>query len=157
MADIELNWTAAGFGADARIVAGDLSRENELRTAVVVSLFSWRRANPDDTLPTEDEDPQGWWGDSYPVINGHKIGSRLWLLRREKLTQRVIARANEYCREALQWMIDDKVASAIDVVVERNGIDRLDISVTIYRNGGGTVELRFSDAWQNITNGARNG
>jgi phage gp46-like protein len=157
MADIELNWIAGGFGADARVLAGDLSRENELRTAVVVSLFSWRRANAEDILPGDDGDLQGWWGDSYATVNGHKLGSRLWLLRRRKLTTDVIAKAAEYCREALQWLIDDKIATSVEVAVERNGIDRLDLQVIITRTNGTSVELRFADAWANIENGARNG
>lgn len=154
--DIELNWQAEAFGADARLVMGDLSTENELRTAVVASLFSWARAEDDNVLP-DGITKNGWWGDSYPVKPGHKIGSRLWLLRREKLTQETIARAEEYCREALQWLIDDGVAKGIDVELVRNGIDRLDISITINRAAGTSVALNFGNAWYGITNGVSNG
>lgn len=153
MADIELNWMAANFGADFRLADGDLSQENELRSAVVLSLFSWRRANDDDRLPDDTASRMGWWGDSYTTVNGNRLGSRLWLLRREKLTQTTIARAVEYCREALQWLIDDKVAQAVDVIAERNGIDRLDISVTITRADGQTLNLRFANAWEAVNNG----
>jgi phage gp46-like protein len=157
MADIELNWIASSFGADMRLAGAMLSQDNELRTAVVVSLFSWARANDEDVLPDEDATRQGFWGDSYPVEQGHKVGSRLWLLRREKLTTQTIARAQEYCREALQWLLDDKIASNVEVVCVRNGIDRLDISVTITRYYGGKTKLDFNDAWRAINSGVTNG
>jgi len=150
MADIELNWIAADFGADFRIESGDLSKDNELRSAVVLSLFSWRRANPDDRLPDDDSGRMGWWGDSYGTTADSKLGSRLWLLRREKLTQETITRAVEYCREALQWLIDDRVAQKVDVEAERNSIDRLDILVKITRANGQEINMRYANAWQAI-------
>ncbi|MEE1920313.1 phage GP46 family protein, partial [Pseudomonas asiatica] len=61
------------------------SDKNLIRT-VVISLFTWRRAGPDD--PVDDEERYGWWGDSFPRVADDRIGSRLWLLRRVKLTDR---------------------------------------------------------------------
>lgn len=140
-----------------RLSGSLLSQENELRTAVVVSLFSWARANPEDVLPYEDAGREGFWGDAYPVEAGHKLGSRLWLLRREKLTTQTIARAQEYCREALQWLLDDRIASNVEVVCQRNGVDRLDITVTITRYYGGQEVINFADAWRAINSGVTNG
>ena len=157
MADIELDWVAASFGADFRLSDGDLSQLNELRSAVVLSLFSWRRANPDDRLPDDTSNLMGWWGDHYGTVQNSRLGSRLWLLRREKLTQETITRAREYCEEALQWMIEDKVAKAVTVVTERNSIDRLDISITITRASGQEIDLRFANAWELIRQGSQNG
>ncbi|PQK53824.1 phage tail protein, partial [Escherichia coli] len=33
-----------------------------LTRAVVISLFTWRRAEPDDNADV----PMGWWGDTWP-------------------------------------------------------------------------------------------
>jgi len=52
-----------------------------LARAVIISLFTWRRANPDDVLPAGD-DRQGWFGDTFAEVRGDRIGSRLWLLSR---------------------------------------------------------------------------
>lgn len=34
-----------------------------LTRAVVISLFTWRRAERDDRTPQ----PYGWWGDTWPA------------------------------------------------------------------------------------------
>ncbi|MCE5274872.1 MAG: phage GP46 family protein [Deltaproteobacteria bacterium] len=48
------------------------------------------------------------------------FGSRLHLLRREKNTDQAAALAKDYCREALQWLIDCGRAREIAVDVERD-------------------------------------
>ncbi|MBJ5206016.1 phage GP46 family protein, partial [Salmonella enterica subsp. enterica serovar Agona] len=35
-----------------------------LTRAVVISLFTWRRAEPDDNADV----PMGWWGDTWPAV-----------------------------------------------------------------------------------------
>ena len=80
------------------------SLEASLLRAVVISLFSWRRAATDD--PLDDAERYGWWGDSYPTVADDRIGSRLWLLRRVKLTSATQRDAEFYVHEALQWLLD---------------------------------------------------
>ncbi len=74
--------------------------EVSLRRAVEISLFTWRRANASDQL--EDDERYGWWGDSFPLVANDRIGSRLWLLRRRKLTTETIGAAVTYAQEALR-------------------------------------------------------
>lgn len=136
----DINVTIDGQNLNLNMVQAD-----PMIRAVIISLFSWRRANPDDELPTEDR--FGWWGDTFATEQNDRIGSRLWLLSRAKLTNDTLTKAEGYVREALQWLIDDNVAARIDVQVEREGIDRMEIGVTIYRTTGQPVELRFSDFW----------
>lgn len=136
----DINVTIDGQSLSLNMVQAD-----PLIRAVIISLFSWRRANPDDDLPTEDR--FGWWGDTFATEQNDRIGSRLWLLSRAKLTNDTLTKAEGYVREALQWLLDDNVAARIDVEVEREGIDRMEIGVTIYRTTGQPVELRFSDFW----------
>jgi phage gp46-like protein len=119
--------------------------------AVIVSLFSWRRALPDDPLPGDQR--MGWWGDSFASIANDRIGSRLWLLTRAKLLPDTVARAREYALEALQWLIDDGVAARVEVDTERQGIDRLAIACRIYRTADGApLDLRFANAWEYLNN-----
>ena len=131
MADIKLDWNAAIFGADASLANGDFVQDGDLSTAVVMSIFSWRRANPDDRLPDDSGRREGFWGDSLNEDEQDKLGSRLWLLRREKLTQETINRAHEYIAESLRWIVQDGRATQVDTVVERRGLDGLSILVTI--------------------------
>lgn len=131
-------------------VAGSpLADDDQLIRAVIVSLFTWRRANPDDAV---DGSRQGWWGDATASLTGDRIGSRIWLLSREKLLPETFNRAREYAREALQWLVDDQVAAAVDVAAERYGRSGLALVVTITRADRRVTELRFADVWQRLQN-----
>ena len=112
---------------DWAIQRGDLAPDDGLETAVILSLFTDRRARPDDPLP-DGSDRRGWWADAYPRASARAgqdpIGSRLWLLEREKDTREVVNRARDYAEEALQWLVDDGIAERIEVMagwVEQSG------------------------------------
>lgn len=120
-----------------------------LTRAVIISLFTWRRANKDDALPSNQR--MGWWADSFPSVPNDRIGSRLWLLSRAKMTNETLLRAKEYSDEALRWMLDDGVAARIDVVAERAGMDTLAIGCRIYKADGSVLsDIRFSDVWGSL-------
>lgn len=114
--------------------------------AVVISLFSWRRAESDD----DTEQPYGWWGDTWPSVQNDKIGSRLYLLRRKKLTNKTPQLAREYMNQALAWMTEDGVAARVDVNAERTGIDTLSAAVTIYQRDGTRHNITFDDIWSEL-------
>lgn len=119
---------------------------DELVQATLISLFSWRKSNDDDGVDIPNR--QGWWGDTFASETNDRIGSRLWLLRREKLTDDVVARAREYAEESLQWMIDDALASAVNVSTDREN-NRLNMSVEIVRPGDAqSIQARFQNLWE---------
>jgi len=102
--------------------------ENKLYRAVLISLFTWRRAEPSD----DTDSKWGWWGDG--LSDGtDEIGSRLYLCLRNPLTDETVLEAQEYAEQSLQWMLEDKIASAVSVRAERNSedVNRLDMVVTI--------------------------
>jgi phage gp46-like protein len=145
MSDLALIWNV--WSADFGLAADDLAIDDGLETSVILSLFTDRRAEESDTLPDFQTDRRGWWGDDYPVAGRDRIGSRLWLLSREKELQSVVDRAVEYAREALQWLIDDRVADKVDVAgsVPRRGWLLLDI--TVHRPALDPVQWRFNYTW----------
>ena len=130
--DLALIWDPIKQRADLALVNGQLATDDTLKTAVIISLFTWRRAKPDDVLPDErSTDRKGWWGDWYSddaiaafKANGvlpipvDRIGSRLWLLGREKQLSSVLIRMQEYLEEALEWMLEDGVAKSVDITTE---------------------------------------
>lgn len=131
---------------DGQPVALGLDSAEPLVRSVLISLFTWRRANPDDPLPADAR--QGWWGDSYPVEPNDRTGSRLWLLARSKLTDDTARRAREYAEEALAWLVQDGVAARVQVSTERQGLDRLAMRCQIYRHDGRlATDVRFTNAW----------
>jgi phage gp46-like protein len=132
---------------DGKLVTLGLDSSEPLVRAVIISLFTWRRARPDDDLPGDLR--MGWWGDSVPEIPNDRIGSRLWLLSRAKLTAGTVARAKEYAEEALAWLVEDGVASRVVVESERIGLTTLGLACRIYRaSGGAPLAIRFSDVWE---------
>lgn len=144
MSDLALIWT--GEGCDLALDSNDLRLDDSLQTAILISLFSDRRARPDDTLPGNDNDRRGWWGDTWPDVPGDQIGSRLWLLGREKEQAEVLRRARDYAREALAWLIEDGLAVALNVkaTVPRRGY--LGLLVTVHHAAGG--HSTFDYEWE---------
>lgn len=126
------------------VITSSMAAKDSLARAVMISLFTWKRANKDDA---HEGQKMGWFGDAT-TDDADKIGSRLWLLARAKITQTTIAKAREYALESLQWLIKDGVASRVEVDSERMGIDGLALTVRIYRIDGTMVDLRFSDIWR---------
>jgi phage gp46-like protein len=131
----------AFFGFDwSRDAAGPgLVMDDGLQSAVVISLFTDRRADAND-LPTNAPggDRRGWWGDSFGDVPGDRIGSRLWLLAREK------------AKEALQWLLDDGIASAVNVDAQwmdgRQGV--LQLNVEIVRASKPVTKYQFEAFWK---------
>lgn len=144
--DAALLWK--GMGADLSMEMLDLVRDDGLKTAILLSLFIDRRAEPDDILPDNTTDRRGWWADAYPDQIGDKYGSRLWLLSREKQLPSVLVRAKEYAEEALAWMLEDGVAQGVTVTTEvvRNGV--LGIGITITKPDGDQLNYLFEHLWE---------
>lgn len=130
MSDVALLWQIDH--ADIAIDGADLQSDDGLDTAVILSLFLDRRAAPDDILPP-GTDPRGWWADTFADVQGDLIGSRLWLLGREKQLASVAQRAQEYAEEALAWLVQDGVSSSVAVVATWIARGTLGLSVSIQR------------------------
>lgn len=126
----------------------DLSdfQADELAQAVLISLFSWRKSEVDDGIKAPTR--QGWWGDTFAVVQGDRIGSRLWLLQREKLLPDVLRRAQAYAEQSLQWLIDDRIVERVVVEAKRGGTDQLDLHVTCYKpQSERAFDAVFKDVW----------
>lgn len=149
MTDLALFWSDETWSADLKVEAGDLAAEDGLKTAVLLSLFTDRRARPDDVLPEADADRRGWWGDVAAAEPDDQIGSRLWLLSREKRRPEVVAKAREYAEEALAWLVRDGVARAVAVEAEITPQGWLGLGIVIDRPGGPDRQ-RFDFVWKGL-------
>ncbi|RMR30805.1 phage GP46 family protein [Pseudomonas syringae group genomosp. 3] len=128
------------------IIEGSL--QASLLRSVVISLFTWRRAEADD--PIDDAERFGWWGDTYPTQANDRIGSRLWLLRRVRLTAQTRRDAEFYAREALAWLIDDGQVKNINILTEQVQSNRLNLGVELVVSDGQVVRFNPSEQWQVI-------
>jgi len=138
---------------------GTLDDTQSLASAVVVALGTDRLALPEDILPDPDDtDRRGWWADydAEEVWDGWPIGSRLWLLQRDKITgsgaQRgpTTVRVEHYIHEAIQPFLDRRIGSHLFVEATRNGDSRIDALVRIYRGPTLEVELRYAVLWEGV-------
>jgi phage gp46-like protein len=145
--DVQSDWSLLPNGA--------LDERQALASAVIIALGTDALAERDDPLPDPDStDRGGWWGDLDPDIWGSwPIGSRLWLLKRDKIvdagSQRgaTVTKVDRYIREALQPFLDLRIASRLDVKVERVGRERIDAHIIMYRGPGLAVDLRYQILW----------
>ncbi len=147
--DIALVYDAEAGAFDLAIAGGDLVADEGLETAVLLSLYTDRRALDEDELPDGGTDRRGWWADAY---GDRPIGSRLWLLSREKELDSVLRRAEEYASEALAWLTEDEIAASVEVeaIHLRRGV--LQLIVRIQRGESPPLERRFDYVW-GVTDG----
>lgn len=152
MRDIALIWDPSLGEADLAMNGGDLATDAGLRTAVIISLFTDRLAEPGDAIPDGTADRRGWWGDmpvdaaqqDQPPSGNALTGSRLWLLDRALQTQATLNAARAYAEEALAWMVADGVASAVTAIARFPRLGWLQLDITIAQPAGPS---QFSLAW----------
>lgn len=150
LSDVAIQLVPGSFASDFGVEQGQLVVEHGLLTSVVMSLFTDRLAEADDELPGGDGDRRGWWADGWPVVDGDRIGSRLWLLNREKHTTETLLRAEEYARESLAWLIEDGVAETITVAGEWIERGFLGLEIVISRPQLPNARFRFAVAWEAV-------
>jgi len=136
-------------GADMHVDAGDLVGDDTLLTAVIVSLFTDRQADPGDELPAREADRRGWWADAtMPALKtggSDKIGSRLWLLAREKQLPEVGARYQQYAEEALAWLAAEGHVRAVSVAASNpaRGLIYIDVRLTLRDGTDAAWRLKY--------------
>jgi len=148
MSDLALFWDTERFAADVVVGPVDLATDEGLEAAIIASLFTDARARDDDPLP-DDAGRRGWWGDSLEAVGEPRLGSRLWLLGREKQLPKVVERARAYVQEALAWLVADGVAASVETTAEivRTGV--LGIGVVVTRPGA--ASRRFDFVWKALS------
>ena len=145
MADIALEWVE--FEASMLVQNNDLGVDEGLQTAIIISLFTDGQALESDLLPYGESFRRGFWGDALAEIEGDKIGSKLWLLSREKQMPVILRKAEEFAREALKWLIDDKVATDYSVVATNPAMGILLLDISITRPVGNAITFRYNYNW----------
>lgn len=131
MSDIALTWIDGN--GDIAIAMNQLMLDDSLTNAVIISLFTDLRV----------DGQRGWWGDSY----GRPMGSKLWLLDREKQLSSVLADAKRYAEEALQWLLDEQLVQYIEVNATNPNPSVLLLSVAIKLLDGSSEQREFKAIW----------
>ncbi|MCA3597763.1 MAG: phage GP46 family protein [Methylobacterium sp.] len=153
-------WNGTEGLADWRVVPlgqadnpGGLDSREALASAVIISLFTDRRA-PEGWRP-EVTDRRGYWGDGVAEEGAQPraLGSHLWLLRNEVATEENAALARLYAIEALAWMTEEAVVARVDAsagLIEnpRRGVWlRIDLYA---RDGSRVFAEKYERFWQEM-------
>jgi phage gp46-like protein len=158
---VQLDWLLS----DQNLVADGY----DLQSAVIVALGTDAMAPISEPLPDPDAtDRRGWWGDmdAEEIWDGWPVGCLLWLLSRTKITGpgseagSTIAKADGWTREAMRPFTAHGITSRIDVLADqtlgdRSQLDRIDLSVVLYRGPDPVVELRYAELWDELAEGQR--
>lgn len=116
-----------------------LELEDTLTTAVIISLFTDRRADRDAVLPFNQVDRRGWVGDEFMADGFDERvdawGSMLWLCYHTKTESQILEAARFAAQEALAWLVRAEIASRVEVTTQWAGErqDRLAVRPTIYK------------------------
>lgn len=137
MSDLSIMWKD-GEG-DVVSLDSALLTDDSLTNAIVISLFTDARV----------DNQRGWWGNDFNQNEERQVemGSRLWTLARSKQLADVLEDAQAYAEQALQWLIDDGHALAIDVMATNPEQSVLLLSVVVTLPNGQTEQRMFSAVW----------
>nr|DAI36391.1 MAG TPA: hypothetical protein [Caudoviricetes sp.] len=137
MSDLSIMWKD-GEG-DVVSLDSALLTDDSLTNAIVISLFTDARV----------DNQRGWWGNDFNQNEERQVemGSRLWTLARSKQLADVLEDTQAYAEQALQWLIDDGHALAIDVMATNPEQSVLLLSVVVTLPNGQTEQRTFSAVW----------
>ena len=126
---------------------GDIETEDQLDTAILVSLFTDRRAQPSEVVKAQQR--RGWIGDLETPED--LWGSMLWLFEQARLTGAIVAGIGNAAQNAFEWMTRDKVATEVSAraIVRASGVDlRIDI-----KKPNSPAEAHLFALWENTGRG----
>jgi phage gp46-like protein len=145
--DLTTTWSLGILEGDWTITGGLFTTGQDLATAIILSIFTDAEAQGGDWIPDGTTDRRGWYSDDQDPV---RMGSRLWLIAREKVLPTLMPRARGYVAESLQWMIDDGAVASFNIDVELNAPNYLAARVVANRRDGSTVAVNFTWAWQQM-------
>ncbi|MFQ1015460.1 phage GP46 family protein [Avibacterium paragallinarum] len=132
MSDLSIMWK----NGEGDLVALDdaLLLDDTLTTSIIISLFTDMRVDKQ----------RGWWGNTF---GQDELGSRLWTLTRSKQLNTVLDDAQAYAEQALQWLVQDKQATALEVIATNPNDGVLLLTVVITLPNGTTEQRTFYSTW----------
>lgn len=138
--DVVLN-TDAGYFDISWTDSGDIDMASTLDTAILMSILEERRATvfeiPEASLR------RGWIGNESATV---EQGSKTWLFEQERLTNTMLAELGTVIRNALQWLIDDGVATSVEVAQPSLVRGRVVVYIDLGRDES-KVDRRYYELW----------
>lgn len=122
-----------------------LAVESGLHTAVLISLFSDRRADKSADIDPKSN-PRGWCGEEHVLEQNDHWGSHLWLGYTTKSTEQWRGFMIFAAQEALQWLIDKSFVSRVDVSADWANSECLKLNIEFYKNDADIAPI-YSAVW----------
>lgn len=133
---LKIGWdNDTGRGLLQKTAANALALDESMETLVLLSLFTHVEATEAEIAAAGLDRQEGWWADATAIRDPGtpRLGSKLWLLSRGKLSLDKMRLAEQYARESLSWLIDQGIAATVTVTATRPRPDVLGLDVTITR------------------------
>jgi phage gp46-like protein len=127
--DLIMNKSKGYF--DFEIANGDFKATYGLDSALLMSIYLDKRADKSEI--SRPELRRGWWGNLVNNFVNYEIGSKLWLLSQARKDNNTLNLVKTYAYDCLKWMIEDQIASKIDVSSSYQN-ESLILTIVIYRN-----------------------
>ncbi len=134
---------------DLVIEDGDFKLTEGFETALLVSLFSDRRAYLDEV--PDPEKRRGWVGDLVSETTGDKIGSGLWFYEQSRLSVDDENGVRDEAEKSLDWAITDNWITLAQAQTEKTASKRslkLNITLTMLDGGVSSYAFEVADATQ---------
>lgn len=128
----------------------DLVTTDGLESAILVSLFSDRRAAADEVADPMKR--RGWIGNLVSEVPGDNHGSGLWLHEQDRLTADRATAVRVEAEQSLDWMIEEGLAGATQGRVIRDPASRrtyLTIDLQEPEGGSTSRAYQLADATRN--------
>ncbi|MGQ5976725.1 phage GP46 family protein [Serratia sp. IR-2025] len=145
---IKVNWHLPA-GGDIEIEHNGLSLDEGLVSLVLICLFTDARSDISDALPDGTDDRRGWPGDSF---SDFPWGSKLWLIDREKLTEEIRLRAENYATLSLQPLLRYGYARSAQVIATIHRINWLALSIVLTRPDKTALTVEIKKRWEAMEN-----
>ncbi|EMO4249235.1 phage GP46 family protein [Citrobacter freundii] len=146
---IGITWNTALSRGDLTVTHDGLSLDEGLVTLVIICLFTDARASSDDVIPDGSGDPRGWPGDTF---SDSPWGSKLWLLDREKLTEDVRQRVEDYASLAMQPLLRAGYARNARIAASISRPDRIIFTVILTRPDKTLLRIEINKRWEATIN-----
>ena len=128
---------------DISVTNGIVRMDSGLETSAYLSLFGGNEK--DDG---RKDNPDRWWGNIDEEIPARKYVSETQnLLRGIAATSGNLRRIEDAALRDLQWMIDEKIASSVEVATSIPAVNRLKLVVTIEAIGEES-RFEFTENWR---------
>jgi phage gp46-like protein len=124
----------------------DLASTAGLETAIGCSIFSDRRAYPDEVA-----DPwkrRGWIGDTMSQLPGDRYGSGVWLYEQSRGTSQVLAMLTSEVRTSVNWLKEEKLVKSLEPQWTFDPAKRRYVLTVLARDFRGGVSRHAFELWQ---------